>query len=217
MPTSVSMPVATTMARPRPLVTTVPDQTMLARAVSAVFSGTTQSSSLGTGCDSPVSTDSSVSRLYTSMSLASAAILSPGDRTSTSPGTTSAASIDCAWPPRSTRAWGADSSARAARARSARNSCTKPRMAFTTTMASMAAASLYSPITADAAVAPSSTRTMKSWNCDARMARGDMPRPVVMVFGPASAKRARASPESRPDDADVPSSRATAPRDIECQ
>ena len=121
-PISVSMPVAVTTARPRPLATAVPLNTMPSRSPSGV-SGGSGATSFSTGSLSPVSDASATLRAAASTSRPSAATASPSASRSTSPGTTSVAGTSVASPSRSTVARGAAIRDSAATACSARASC----------------------------------------------------------------------------------------------
>src|SRR5690606_17509211 len=157
-----------------------------------------RSADLLTGTDSPVSADSSTYKLSARIRRTSAGMRSPLSRATMSPGTRSAAGIRSHTPPRSTRAVGADSSLSAARDRSARTSCTKPKMAFKKTMAMMAAASRYSPKSPEMSVAASRTSTMKSLNWLRNTMKGEIFFPSLSRLGPTAFSLLSASPLSRP-------------------
>ena len=92
-PTSVSMPVAVTAHRARPLVTTVADRTMLARSARGVSAGT-GAADLSTARDSPVMALSSALSPAHSKMRASAGTRSPASSRMMSPGTRVRASTD---------------------------------------------------------------------------------------------------------------------------
>ena len=151
------MPVAVTTASALPAVTMQPMNT-----VSPAF--------LAAGTLSPVSMASLHCRAAALCSLASAAILSPASRRSTSPGTTvRALTVFCA-PSRRTRAVGALSSFSASSVCSVRYSCKNPITAFSSTMAIMVTASAPCPISTLMSVAAARMRIITSLNCEKNMA-----------------------------------------------
>ena len=103
-PISVSMPVAVTISSPRPRVTEVFMYAMQVRSPSGTSSPGTGSIDLPTGRLSPVSAASSISRVAARLTRPSAGIRLPASTSTTSPGTSSSASISTAWPSRRTRA-----------------------------------------------------------------------------------------------------------------
>ncbi len=102
-PTSVLMPVATTIISPAPRVTLVFMNAMLVRSPSGASSAT-GSSCLGTGRLSPVSAASSISTVAAFRIRPSAVTTSPASKATMSPGTSSSAGICSSWPSRRTRA-----------------------------------------------------------------------------------------------------------------
>src|SRR5690606_20980486 len=137
-------------------------------------------------------------RLSARIRRTSAGMRSPLSRETISPGTRSAAGIRSHVPPRNTRAIGADNSLRALKDRSARTSCTKPRMAFKKTMAMMATASRYSPRSPEMSVATSRTSTMKSLNWFRNTIKGEVFSPSLSRLGPTVFSRLSASLGSKP-------------------
>ncbi len=138
LPTSVCAPVPYTTARARPRVTAVAAYTRLVRSPTPAFS-VTVSSCLATVVDSPVSIDSSTSRLLAKTSRASAGTLSPASSASKSPGTrlavsTSVSTASSAWPGRrNTVAFGAARDLSCSMACSALYSWEKPMRVLTNT------------------------------------------------------------------------------------
>ena len=103
-PISVPMPVSVTTNSPRPRVTDVFMNAMQIRSPSGTFSPVTGATSFPTGRLSPVSAASSISSVAATQILPSAGMRLPASTSTTSPGTSSSASISIAWPPRRTRA-----------------------------------------------------------------------------------------------------------------
>ena len=97
-PISVSMPVAVTISSPRPRVTAVFMYAMQVRSPSGTSSPGTGSVDLPTGRLSPVSAASSISRVAATQTRPSAGTRLPASTSTTSPGTSSSASISIAWP-----------------------------------------------------------------------------------------------------------------------
>ncbi len=89
----------------------------------------------------------------------------PASSKTTSPGTSSLAGTETRWPLRSTWDSGAAIFFSAASASSARLSCTTPRMAFSTTISMITAASSQSPSSAEITEAAISRMTMKLLSC----------------------------------------------------
>jgi len=141
LPNWLLIPVSVMTATARPLVTTVPMNTMHFWSPTPA-SAATGSSLFETGLDSPVSAASSTSRLAASMSLPSAGTLLPASSSTMSPGTRSMESMDSSLPSLRTKTLGLTMALRASTAFSARYSCTKPRTAFMTTMKSITMASV---------------------------------------------------------------------------
>mmetsp|Transcript_64460 Transcript_64460/g.165865 ORF Transcript_64460/g.165865 Transcript_64460/m.165865 type:complete len:205 (+) Transcript_64460:565-1179(+) len=142
-PISVSMPVPTTMPQQAPLDTVVDEKSMLVLPWITQSFSVTGSTSFDTLCDSPVSWDCSmrmvvVLRLISRMS---AGTLSPTLTSTTSPGTTSSASMLCQEPSRSTMAESGCSFFSASSAFSALDSCHTPTKAFATRISRMTSGS----------------------------------------------------------------------------
>ena len=117
-PSALRAPVATTMPRPEPCVTSVPEKTR-APDSSAAASGPVTACFI-TGTDSPVSNDSSTVRLDASSRCRSAGTRSPSASSTTSSTTSSRPAMRTAWPSRMTSARGLESSRRASSALSLR-------------------------------------------------------------------------------------------------
>jgi len=160
-PISVPMPVAVTTARPPPLVTAVPLNTMLMRSPSATGSARV-AASLTTGSLSPVNEASATVSDAVSTRRPSALMASPSRRTRTSPGTMSAAGMRTSPPSRTTLAVAAAIRCSAATASSALRSCTKPSTAFARTMAAITIASNGVPSAPSSAHATTDTITAAS-------------------------------------------------------
>ena len=102
-PISVSMPVPVTTSSPRPRVTAVFMYATQVRSPSGTSSPGTGSVDLPTGRLSPVSAASSISSVAATQIRPSAGTLLPASTSTTSPTTSSSASISIAWPSRRTR------------------------------------------------------------------------------------------------------------------
>ncbi len=161
-------------------------------------SSATGSTRLSTGTDSPVSAASSTCRLRERSSRTSAGRLSPEASSTTSPGTSSAASTSCCLPSRSTTACGASRWRIACSAASALPSWTKPISALRTTTAAMTPLSIQWPIAAVTPAATISTISSRLLNC--RPSRTSTPggRASVRRFGPWTFRRRAASSRVRP-------------------
>ena len=168
MPISVCSAVDVTTPFARPRVTSVPLNTILTRSAIGAFTSMISSARFTTAALSPVSADSSTCRFTHSISCASAGTKLPASRKITSPGTTSRDGTETRAPSRSTIAFGDDSLRNSSSAASARFSCTRPITAFSSTIASIAAASITSPSSSDTADAATSSNTTKSMNCAAK-------------------------------------------------
>ena len=164
LPSSVAMPVATTRPRPRPWVAVVPLNAMFNRSPSAWAIPVSVEACFSTVTDSPVRADSSILSWAISISRKSAGIWLPASSNTISPGTSVLAATTCGCPSRNTVAWVAASCWRAAMALSARQVCTKPIQALSSTITRMASVSTKSPITPEITAAAMSTTTMKSLN-----------------------------------------------------
>ncbi len=121
-PMTVSMPVATTTALPRPRVTPVPIKAILATSARGISPPGIAPGSLAMGTDSPVRDASSISRLLLSSSLKSAGILSPASIKTMSPVSSSRVGTLSFFPSLSTRTKGEASFFISSRERSARYS-----------------------------------------------------------------------------------------------
>ncbi len=139
-PSSVRAPLAVTTPMPRPLVTNVPLNPMLARSA-AVASAATGSLVFSVATDSPVSIDSSTLRLFVSISRISAGRRSPLSMRTMSPGTTSGAGMTRSRPSRRTRQSSIDIDCSACTSASALRSCQNPRAALSDRINRMATAS----------------------------------------------------------------------------
>ena len=94
-PSNVSTPVLATTTSPEPAATNVPAKTRFVRSISSVAaSRRIGSASRDSASDSPVSVELSTRRLVERTTRASAEMRSPSRRSTTSPGTSSAARID---------------------------------------------------------------------------------------------------------------------------
>ncbi len=117
---------------------------MLARSASTVSAGS-GSARFSTGSDSPVSAASATRSSRTSSSRRSAGTLSPEASRTTSPGTSSRASMRWRCPPRSTVASVVSARASASSAPSALLSWTKPITALRKITPKITDASVYAP------------------------------------------------------------------------
>src|SRR3989344_7762688 len=148
-PNLVAPPVAVTSIHPYPLATKVPEKTSDAFSWSAC---------LETGIDSPVNTASFTSSSTAFTILPSAGTRKPSSRYTISPGTIAPASISVSVPDLFTLTLPPPIFLSFFTASSALYSCTQPKIALTSTMATISAASTVSPTTsATTAAAPSST------------------------------------------------------------
>ncbi len=167
-PSSVSIPVATTIPRPDPRVTAVPLCSMQCRASGAASSATAPTS-LSTVLDSPVSADSSAAKRFDSTSLISAAISCPLSITTRSPGASCSARIDCVWPSRWTVAFVRLNFRRASMARVARHSMRNPMMPLIIRTARMALPSTFCPKPKASTAAANNNPAMTLLNWESRM------------------------------------------------
>ena len=101
-------------------------------------------------------------------------------------------------PFRSARAWWAAIFLSAARACSARYSCTKPITAFKITIATIATVSAGSPRNPAITAAASRTTIMKSVNCAAKIRQRLLGLASRIEFGPCRARREETSSLERP-------------------
>ncbi|GIU96902.1 MAG: hypothetical protein KatS3mg013_0705 [Actinomycetota bacterium] len=181
----VREPVAVTWPTPSPAMTNVP-----AKAV--------PSAPTGEGSLSPVNVDVSISRPWATRTLRSAEIRSPGARSTTSPTTSSAASISTGAPSRTTVAR-RGSRARSRRAAvSARCSWAKANRPFRTITTKIATPSWGSPARNARPPAPQSIRAKKWMSCARSRRRREGPRRSGRRLAPSLARRARASSQERP-------------------
>ena len=202
-PISVSGPVATTTPRPRPRVTRVLRKAMLVRSPGASPASDNGCVFFSTGCDSPVSMDSSTCSCALCSRRRSAGTTAPASRLTMSPGTSPAAGIDRCAPSRRTCAWGAASWRSAAMAFSARYCCTTPITAFNDTMTRMAMASWGSPINPAISAAISRIWIIRSRNWPSSMPPMLRRRPSGRVLGPCFCRRKAASALASPVSAAV--------------
>ncbi|OQA08075.1 MAG: hypothetical protein BWY65_01625 [Firmicutes bacterium ADurb.Bin373] len=152
-PSSVFIPVSTTMALPRPLVMVVPMKSMFFRSPTGIWPELITAVFFSAGTDSPVSADSLECRETASTSLASAGTESPASSRIKSPGTISSAFICITCPPLNTFADGLVMSFKALRAFSALLSCSTLITAFRITIIRMTMASSHSPRNAETTTA----------------------------------------------------------------
>ena len=157
-PSSVLMPVAVITTSARPRVTMVFMKNRLARSASGTSSPASESTCLPTVRDSPVSADSSTSKLCAAITRPSAGTLSPEPSNTISPGTSRSADSVTVLPSRRTSAVGASIFFSAASDCSARCSWEKPKNALMKTTIRMTTASVRSPMIAASTAAPISTR-----------------------------------------------------------
>ena len=123
----------------------------------------------------------------------SAGIRPPAERKTSSPGTTSAASIWHAFPSRSTFAAGEAMARSDSSVRSVLNSCTNPKSPFIKTITAIVTASTYSPMISETAVHTSSTSVITSLNWVKNKAAGCFFLPFFKRFGPYFCSRRNAS------------------------
>ena len=171
---------------------------MSSRSARADSDGPLQAASFRTGSDSPVRSDSSISRPYAEMSLASAGTRLPDSIQRMSPGTTSSAGISRTVPSRlmAARIWSSLSSARLERCAFA--SCHVPRQASIAITTTMITASLISPRTIEPAAAAASRSMSGLASCPiaSRQRGGGGSR--GRVFWPKLASRRVASSDDSP-------------------
>ncbi len=204
-PTSVCMPVAVTNISPRPRITVVFMNPQLRRSPTAdAASGSRVIECFSEGTDSPVSAASSIARLFATRNRPSAGNLSPGSRSTMSPGTTSAAGTSRRASSRRTRTTSSSRAASAAMAASARLSCAKPNAAFTSRTTRITIGSLRSPTAADTAAAPSRTytRALLNWSAILRHSGGGSG--CSSRFGPQAERRSAASASPSPRSGSTP-------------
>ena len=134
-PSSVRIPVATTMPRPRPWTAVVPLNAILMRSPMESASDFSTPACLSTGTDSPVRAASAIFRCATHVSRKSAGMMLPASMMTISPGTTSVASMCCRLPSRSTAAFDAASLRKSMIAFWARNSWVRAIAALRITIA----------------------------------------------------------------------------------
>ena len=216
-PNSVSIPVATTTAAPRPSATTVPAWRSDCRSPSGVSADWPSPTRFSAGRLSPVSDDSWVERKNASTSLASAGTWSPASISMRSPITRSWAGIEEGTPSRTTRASGADIARRAVRARWARSSWRKPMTALTRTIATIAAVSAQSPTAPAMIAATIKIQISSSRNWARKVRHQGVAAGSSSLLEPCSASRRAASPAASPRSASVASRRTTSSIGRECQ
>ncbi len=197
-PIAVFIPIPTTIPVPLPLVTRVPINAILSWSPSGTSSPGKAFICLATGKDSPVSADSSISRLLASIIRRSAPMRSPLENFTMSPTTSSLDGNLTHFPSRMAATWGAESSFNAWRDFSAFLSWKKPRNPLITTMAIIAIASMYSPKRPEISVAASKTSTIKSLNCSTNTRMAGFFSPSVNSLNPCCCWRAFTSLCVRP-------------------
>ena len=165
LPTSLSMPHATTTPSALPYVTKVDINTIFFCSCSSTGFSQYHSCDFSTASLSPVNRLSSTFRLRLSISLKSAGTRFPASNNTISPTTSSRASTSWIKPSRFTKAFGLVSSCRASIACSALYSCMTPISAFTITTATIIATSKYSFINRDNTAAANRINTIGSNNC----------------------------------------------------
>ena len=163
-PSSVRIPVATTMPRPRPWTAVVPLNAMLMRSPMGSISDFSTPACLSTGTDLPVRAASAILRFATHVSRKSAGMMLPASMMTISPGTTSIASMYCRPPSRSTTAFAAASLRKATIAFWARNSWVRAIAALRITIAEITTVSVRSPTMPAMIAAATSTRARELWN-----------------------------------------------------
>jgi len=216
-PASLAAPVATTIARPRPPVTTLPRKTRFTRSAIGTIGSASASTPFRTGKLSPVSALSSTASPSTATSRPSAAIGVPGSSSSRSPRTISSAATRCGRPSRITSAGGGSVVSRLAMIRSARLSVYQPIVALAATTARITTASARPPVRREtpAETARSPTGSETSWSL--RIASSERRCGGGRLFGPSRARRARAFSAERPRSGSVPRRAATSSAESRCQ
>ena len=197
-PSLVRAPVATTTACAEPAATNVPANTMSCASATSEGASPGVAASRATGIDSPVSIWWSTRSPADSRIRPSAEIRSPSRRTSTSPGTRSAAGTNVRRPSRRAATVSGISSASAAVAFAARSSWLKLNTPFTITTTTIAAPSSgIPPIAASTAAAHSiNAKKWVSWATSRR--RGPLASRCGMRFWPTTPRIATASSVVRP-------------------
>ena len=199
-PTSVLMPVAVTTSSPDPRVALVFMKAMSTRSPSGVSTLGTGSTCFGTGALSPVSADSSISRVAALMIRPSAGIRSPASTATMSPGTSSWAGIWTSSPSRRTRLWTIIIFCSAATLASALPSWLSDMTAFSRVSpnSSSAVAPLADDDQADRRPRPSSTICIGSWYWRTNLLQPDSFLASANLFGPYWARRFSTSAPLRP-------------------
>ncbi len=164
-PSSVFIPVETTMPVPRPYDTVVPLKAMFTLSPSGINFSSSVHMLFSTGTDSPVSAASSIFNFAASVSLISAGIILPASSMTMSPGTIPEAGTLFILLSLYTKAFGAAIFFKALMAFSALYSCTNPMIALSITITIIAIVSAISPIIPDITAAAINTIIMKSLNC----------------------------------------------------
>lgn len=218
-PMAVRPPVATTTARPRPEVTTVPEKSVLALSCAtragAPGAHGNASTVLGTESDSPVSTDWSTRTPppSTATRRTSAGTRAPTATATRSPGTSAAAGTVASAPPLHTAAPSASYARSSARARSALASVSTPTAALAARTAAMTpgstnAAGPVSPLAHDSArstrAAPTRILTSRSSNWRATRRQRGSAASGGSSFGPWRRREAAAAASVRPATGSVP-------------
>ncbi len=171
---------------------------MLRRSPSGVSAGKASAWCLRTGRLSPVSAASLVARRWASNTRASAATGSPGLSSSTSPTTTSRASMVSGCPSRSTVACRGPSLRRLETVCSARRSVTKPSVALAARTAPIAPASASARVASAMPAEAPSKPTGTELNWPSRICPALRPVMSRISLGPSRASRSAAAAAPRP-------------------
>ncbi len=189
---------------------------MLRRSPRAWMSESSAATDFSTGADSPVSADSFTLRRAASSRRRSAGTTAPASSATTSPRTSSDAGTVTSAPSRRASADGAAMALSAARAFSARYSCTKPITALRTRITAITMVSSRSPISPETTAAARSTSTRTSANWPKKIATGDRRGASTSTLGPFFASLAAASTALSPPSTEPKADRASA-GGIRCQ
>lgn len=189
---------------------------MFRRSATASFGVEISSHRFVTAADSPVRAASSTARFTATLTRQSAGTRSPARRTTTSPGTTSRASMLRSAPSRITCARGAAIRRSASSARSARYSCTKPSSTANRTIAAMTIASMACPSTPGSSVATRRIRIRTFLNCAASVCHADVRATSCSSLNPTAVSRRVASAALNPKEV-VPNASKTDSTGWECQ
>mmetsp|Transcript_83501 Transcript_83501/g.147891 ORF Transcript_83501/g.147891 Transcript_83501/m.147891 type:complete len:239 (-) Transcript_83501:205-921(-) len=195
LPTSVVIPVFTTMPLPCPLVINVAAKHIFFENAASRSSGARH---LCTGSDSPVNGASSAKSSFTSNMRISAGVWSPVLTMTTSPGTSSAASMVSALPSRTTVHVGAVIFASASRAFPALTDMYVPRQALPMTMTKIAMPSYQTLRARQRIAAARSIITTKDLNSSKKTFQMGSFSSAVSAFLPYWACRLAIFPASKP-------------------